>query len=705
MDKGKISLSSLNAWHWFSIITVFALLFRVGYLLTVVGDPLFNYLPVSPDSDMFDRWATNMVESGDWWGEGVFFIGPLYAYFLAVVYSIFGHSLFAVRVIQIFMGAITAGVVFATADRTFGRTAGLVAGFVMAVYLPAVFFGALVLPTTVILFRIAVGLYFLILGIDFRRPWPFVLAGLALGGAVLGRPNLLLFIAVLAIIMFLVKRNGFHWKLVTAFIAPAILMVAFTFTHNLIEEDDPVLVSSQAGINFYIGNSPNASGIYYTPIVDMDRPEELNRFGARVVAEAATGKTMKPSQVSRWWFVEGLKFLRDNPGDAFSLYVRKVRLLTNDYEAALNYDYYFTRTISVFHRVPVPWFALVFALGIMGVIAARGKYGYKGMVLTLFAGLYALSILVFFVTSRYRMPLVLPLILFSGLSVHWFVEAVKRRLWVKSVISVIGVIALLIASLWPVSGFSRRLGYADVYYKYAKLYYDAGDMNTTIGYLERSLDENPEHYQSLNKLALIYGRAGDYDKAGVYYKKAVDIRPDDPLANFNYGMSLYEQKDLVLAGEYFSIAAELNPKYALAWRYYAECLVNTGDIETAVIALENVITLIPGDAQARVRLAEIYFDTGEYERARNQAELALKVNDKTPGANLVIAKYLFIQGRFNEGMSFLTAEQQISGNTTQVLLTYTETMIIMGYPEDAVKYYEAYLAGGGQPIPRFEGIR
>jgi tetratricopeptide (TPR) repeat protein len=502
-----------------------------------------------------------------------------------------------------------------------------------------------------------------------------------------------------------VKRNGFHWKLVVAFIAPVILTVGFTFTHNLIEEDDPVPVSSQAGINFYIGNSPSASGIYYTPIADMDRPEELNRFGARVVAEAARGESMKPSAVSRWWFAEGLKFLRDNPGDAFFLYVRKLRLLTNDYEVALNYDYYFTSTISFFHRVPIPWFALVFALGAMGLIASRGRYGYKGMVLVLFAGLYALSVLVFFVTSRYRMPLVLPLVIFSGFSVSWFVEAIRRKLLLKPIVSALGVIALFAASLWPVTGFSRTLGYADSYYKYAKLYYDGGDTKTAVEYLEKALDKNPEHYQSLNKLGLLYGRAGDYEEAKRYYKTALGVRPDDPIANFNYAMTLYQSGELDVAADYFSTAAELNPEYAIAWRYYAECLVNCGDIETAVIALENAITLVPGDAQARVRLAEIYFDTGEFERARNQAELALKVNDATPGANLVIAKYLFVHGRFDEGMSFLSTEQRISGNTAAVLLTYTETLLIMGYPEDAVDYYEAYLMGGGQPIPRFESIR
>ncbi len=704
MEKSKTDFRNLNAWHWFLIITAFALLFRIGYLLTVVQDPLLNYLQVAPDSDLFDRWAMSMVESGDWWGEGVFFIGPLYAYCLGIIYSLFGHSLFAVRVIQLLMGALTAGLVFATADRIFGRTAGVISGLIMAVYLPAVFFGALLLPTTVILFRIALGLYFLILGIDFRRPWPFVFAGLALGGAVLGRPNLLVFILVLAVVLLLVKRDAFHWKLIVAFILPVVLTVGFTFVHNMIEEDDPVLISSQGGINFFIGNSPNASGIYYTPIANMDRPEQLNLIGARAVAESATGESLKPSQVSRWWFVEGLKFIKDHPGSAFALYVRKIRLLAGDYEVALNYDYYFMRNISFFHRIPIPFYGIIFSLGALGVVASWRKYGYKGMVLVLFAGLYGLSVLLFFVTARYRMPLIFPLIIFTGYSVTWFIDVIKRRVWLKAALSAVGVVVLFIASLWPLEGFSQNLGFADSYYKYAKIYYDAGDSEKSIEYLKKAVAENPEHYQSLDKLGLIYGRSGDYENAVKYYKEALNVRPYDPIANFNYGMVLYEGGSLAEAGEYFATAAEIDPKYAFAWRYYAECAIATGDIESAAIALENAITIIPGDARARALLAEIYFRRGELERAFNQAKLALTVDTAVPGANLIIAKYLFINERYNEGLSFLVAEERISGLTADILLSYTETFLRMGQPEEAVKYYNIYLEGGGQPVSYYEEI-
>jgi len=482
-------------------------------------------------------------------------------------------------------------------------------------------------------------------------------------------------------------------------------MVGLTFTHNLLEEDDPVLVSSQAGINFYIGNSPGAVGIYYTPILDMDRPEELNLFGARAVAEAATGESMKPSQVSRWWFGEGLKFIKDNPGDTFYLYIRKLRFVAGDYEVALNYDYYFMRTISFFHRIPIPWFGIIFSLGTLGIVASFRKYGYKGMIPALFVGLYALSILVFFITSRYRMPLIIPLFLFSGYSVKWLIDVVRQRHWLKAGLSAAGVIALFVASIWPIPGFSKTSGYADSYFKYAKIYFDASDIKKTAEYLEKAVTENPEHYQSLDKLGLIYGRAGDLEKAGEYYKKALDIRPDDPVANFNYGMTFYERGDVLSAGDYFVKAAELNPEYALAWRYYAECALAKRDLETAVLALENSISIIPGDAASRTLLAEIYFERGEFERAFNQAQLALTIDTSVPGANLVIAKYLFINGRFDEGMSFLSTEQTISGNNAQVLLTYTETLALMGHPIDAANYYDMYLRSGGKPIARFEGLR
>src|SRR5439155_1236239 len=56
-------------------------------------------------------------------GPGLYFLSPLYIYFLAAVLAVW-HSFTAVRLLQIVLGTGTVALVFVSADGWFGRRAG-----------------------------------------------------------------------------------------------------------------------------------------------------------------------------------------------------------------------------------------------------------------------------------------------------------------------------------------------------------------------------------------------------------------------------------------------------------------------------------------------------------------------------------------------------------------------------------------------------
>ena len=56
------------------------------------------------DSRSYDLWAQEIAR-GHWLGDRVFYQAPLYPYFLATLYWLFGHHLFMIRVVQIILGA------------------------------------------------------------------------------------------------------------------------------------------------------------------------------------------------------------------------------------------------------------------------------------------------------------------------------------------------------------------------------------------------------------------------------------------------------------------------------------------------------------------------------------------------------------------------------------------------------------------------
>ena len=74
-------------------IIAFALLMRLLFIKQIAG-PVFSN-PVGVDEVFYDNWALS-ISRGHLIGKTAFNGMPLYAYFVGLIYAIFGHSLSAV---------------------------------------------------------------------------------------------------------------------------------------------------------------------------------------------------------------------------------------------------------------------------------------------------------------------------------------------------------------------------------------------------------------------------------------------------------------------------------------------------------------------------------------------------------------------------------------------------------------------------------
>src|SRR3974377_1358387 len=122
------------------LIFAVALAVRLVHLWSMRNSPFFDVL--LGDAQSYDTWA-RQIAAGDWMGAGVFYQAPLYAYFLGALYTIH-RSLTLVRVCQAVIGAGACVLLGRATRHLFGKTAGLFAGLMLALYAPAVFFDGLV---------------------------------------------------------------------------------------------------------------------------------------------------------------------------------------------------------------------------------------------------------------------------------------------------------------------------------------------------------------------------------------------------------------------------------------------------------------------------------------------------------------------------------------------------------------------------------
>jgi 4-amino-4-deoxy-L-arabinose transferase-like glycosyltransferase len=167
---------------------------------------------------------------------------PGYPLFIAAVILALGEDLQAVALAQHLLGIATVGVTYLLGRLTFGRGAGLVAGFLVALSGPLLIYERYVMSET--LFGLLLGLTLLAGAVAVRRRASgrrWLLAGAALGLTILTRPVAQLLIPLLCVAALL--ANGRDWR--RGFSGAAALLVGVAVIqgpwvfHNALEKGNP----------------------------------------------------------------------------------------------------------------------------------------------------------------------------------------------------------------------------------------------------------------------------------------------------------------------------------------------------------------------------------------------------------------------------------------------------------------------------------
>ena len=386
-----------------AILTV-ALALRLAHVLTIRDYPLFDVL--SLDSESYDRWA-RAIAGGELARGRPFYQAPLYAYFLAALHSVSGGDLLLPRVVNAILGTVHVGLVMHLGRRTFGTRVGLLAAALVALHGTFLFEEGKVMKTTL---GVTLATATLVLLVEGRRRggtgW-WAAAGLAGALATLVRENFLLFLlAVAAWLAWRTRDRGGRPALALA--AGLIVGLAPATLHNLSYEAELIPVTSQAGQNFYTGVHPgNPHGGYLVPDFVRRSPRfEEKDFAAE--AERRAGRELTPGETSRYWLEEGLRVVGEDPARFAGLFFRKLGLLYHDFEIPDDEDVRFFRRYAPVLRLPLPGFGVLAVLGLLGLVLALRERNAPPE-LTIFLVVYSLSVALFFVFSRYRLPLVAPL--------------------------------------------------------------------------------------------------------------------------------------------------------------------------------------------------------------------------------------------------------------------------------------------------------
>jgi len=626
-----------------AVVFAVALAVRLAYVAAFRSSPFFGGLMV--DAQWHDEWAWDLAR-GRWTPGGhAFFRAPLYPFWLGLWYWILGHDLTAIRVVQAVVGAGTAAALAGAGRRLFGGRAGLAAGLIVALYGTLVFFDGELLIPNLFLALLAWSLFLLAGRPRLRNE--LAAAGL-LGLAAAARPNVLALVPVLLVRLWMAGR-GPRVALLAG--ATALLPALGLTAANAAIEGTWVFVASQGGVNFYAGNHSRASG-RSVEIPELTDIVSWRQFVAesRQVAERAERRPLDSGEVSRWWFRRGLEWIAGHPAGAARLAALKAYYLLNAFEIPSNRDPYFQRPgvlkALLWRAGPFafPW-GLVFPLGVAGAVLALGDPRRRAWAvpLVLWFALYALSLLPFFVTGRFRLGLLPPVVLLAG-----YALGAGRRLAAPRVL--IPAAVALIAANSNLAGAQTenraqelvRLGDAQI---------RGGRPADGLRSLEAGYRQDPQNPAAADLLAEAYMRQGRPADAVPLFQQAVNARPGDPDLRFNLGVALLEQERFDEAAGAFGVAVRLDSTDAQAWTNLGVAEESRHRPDLAEAAYRRGQALDPSSGTATLRLAALLAGTGRQEEAVGILRREVSRYPRLTDLRMALAVAYARQGAFPEALA------------------------------------------------------
>ncbi len=424
------------------------------YLVQAPAHPLHG-TPFALFDSLHYHTHAQAILAGQWIGDTPYFLGPLYAHFLAGVYALFGVSLGAVFAVQALLGAASCALLADVATRAFGRRVGVVAGLAFAFYGPHVFYTGHLLPTTTVVLLNLLLLWILLRDTEAPSRCDAFAAGAVLGLTILAKSNALLMLPGVLIVMAwrhrslpLTRKAG--WGAV--FVLAAALTVLPATLHNFIASGELVPVTTSTGRNLWKGNGPIANGTHPLGHWQDDRGGLGRRLQGLVDAEEAV-------EGSSAYVARTIAYVRENPRASASLVVTKFVLFFNAVELGVRDQYYFAKERIPLLRGPLLGFGVVAPIGIAGLLFSLRRLSVCWPLTLLFAVQVA-SFLAVFVLARYRLVAVACLLVFASERLVAWWDAARAAEWRAAVPSVAVAALAAVAVNQPLAEFPPQRGYA-----------------------------------------------------------------------------------------------------------------------------------------------------------------------------------------------------------------------------------------------------
>lgn len=630
---GATSALPGRVWPQVMIVFAVALVARLLHFWSMRDSVFFDVLVC--DGRQYDIWAQRLA-AGDWIGGEVFYQTPLYPYFVGTIYAVCGHSVWAVRIAQALLGSVACVLAARAATGFFSHRVGWIAGLLLALYPPAIFFDGIIQKASLDLIFMS-GLLWTIAAAQLKpRVWLFLVAGLLLGAMTLNRENAAVLVPLLlAWAVWLSWRDGRYTiaqNLLAYGLGIALVLVPVGL-RNYQVGGQFLLTTSQMGPNFYIGNHAGASGLY-EPLRPGRGDPLFESLDARLLAEEAAGRTLSPREVSGYWMQRSWQEIGAQPGEWLALLAHKWFLTWHRFE--------FVDAESIrAHASDSPllgglgWllhFGVLVPLAAAGIWLTRCDW-LRLWILYAMLLAFAFAVTMFFIFARYRYPLVPIAALFAAAGIDGIWQRLREPGLLRfGELAQAVACALLVAIVcnWPLSSLPSD----EVTYITAGTgLLDDNRPAAAVPVFEQALRINPKSTEALNNLASANLRLNRIADAARLYQQAIELAPGAAAPHHGLGEVYEQMRDRPAAIRQWQRAIELEPFLSEPYRSLGTAALAMGEPSQAVEYLRKSIELDMTSVRARVDLALALIATGQVPAAAEQLQTAVALRPSVLSAN------------------------------------------------------------------------
>jgi 4-amino-4-deoxy-L-arabinose transferase-like glycosyltransferase len=551
-------LLARRPWLGIAFVAAIALVMRSIYLYQFSSLPDWNQLTV--DNWYHHNWAMTIAD-GNVFGDTTYFRAPLYAWCLGALYFLFSPSILVARLFGIAVGVASVILTYRIADNIAGRRAALIAAVIQAIYPMLMMTEAELLLDPLFMLLVQALILCVQQWAVKRNFWAMLVSSLIAGLAVITRPTLLVLVPVLfGMLLWQIRHHRTTLvRQVLAVVLGLSVTVGAVFTRNLIIANDPVLVASQGGINFFIGNNDAADGLHAV----MPEPFGYNWRIADItyLAEQSRGHSLKPGEVSSYWTRETWHWIFDHLFRFAQLTLKRLWFSFADLEIDNN-----RLQATLKDRIPIAKYNPL-GFGILFILAVAGAAMFwrpSDSTRWLVVGALALTLVnaLFFVNSRFRLPLLPVYCVLAGVGVAFVAE--NFRSVVRRTLPAVAAVAAGIVAYAPSLAVPRQTSAQDELSR-GLVFYNSGNYHTALASYRLAFATDSAFPDVNANLGAAHLRLGLADSARVYFEREIVFHPARSLAYANTAALALVKGQIDSAGRFAVAAINRKPYEPAPW--------------------------------------------------------------------------------------------------------------------------------------------